>query len=80
MTMHLVASTKLNQSPFPTLAVKILGWLFRPSERRSQARLANIGEFSLHLQRDMGFADGLGTPGRVLDLDPHDRATLELKR
>ena len=77
--MHLVASNKLNQSPFPDLAGKALHWLFGPPERRSKGHPVRISEFSLHLQRDMGFADGLGTPGHIHDLDPHDRASLELK-
>lgn len=37
--------------------------LFRAAGTRSGPRYVNIGEFSPHLQRDMGFLDGRAAPG-----------------
>lgn len=62
------------------LAGAMAARFFKASPARTRARYVNIGEFSPHLQRDMGFMDGHGVPGPETALDARDRATRDLMR
>jgi hypothetical protein len=68
--MNLVTASR-KQSPFIKLAAAILAGLSRASIVRPRTRYVNPGEFPLHLQRDMGFLDGQGTPGAGGGPDTH---------
>jgi hypothetical protein len=60
--MNLIAALP-KQSSFSKPVEIILAGLSKFSLLRSRRRHINLGEFSVHLQRDMGFVDGRGTPG-----------------
>jgi len=64
------------QSAFTKLTAAILAGLSKASIVRSRARHVNLGEFPLHLQRDMGFIDGQATPGSC-GLDTGSRSVRE---
>ena len=53
------------QQSFFKLAGAVLGRLFTTPMTRRGPRYVNIGEFTPHLQRDMGFLDGRRAPGAL---------------
>jgi len=74
--MNMIAAFQ-RQSLFQKLG---LVRLFKASTARPRPRYVNIGEFSPHLQRDMGFLDGHRTPGSEGVPDAGDLATRDRMR
>ncbi|CAN7563910.1 hypothetical protein [Rhizobium sp. LjRoot254] len=62
------------------LAGAMLGRLSKVSTARSRPRYVNIGEFTSHLQRDMGFLDGRGVSEAESSLDARDLETRDWMR
>lgn len=73
--MNLLAASP-KQSALTRLAAVLLTGLSKVSITRSRTRYVNLGEFPLHLQRDMGFLDGQQTPASSArdtgGTSPHD--------
>lgn len=74
--MNVIVTTP-RQSSFLKRAGIMLHRLSKVSAVRPRPRYVNIGEFSAHLQRDMGFLDGHDTPSSRCDRDARDLATLD---
>ena len=72
--MNMIAASQ-RQSLLVKLAGAVLSRLSRLSTARPGPRYVNIGEFSPHLQRDMGFLDGRGVSGAESGRDARDLAT-----
>lgn len=68
------------QSSLPGLVGRFFARLSNARLPRRKPRYVNIGEFSTHLQRDMGFMDGHETPDFESGPDARDRATRDLMR
>jgi hypothetical protein len=62
------------------LAGAALARLAKVPVRQPRPRYIDIGEFSPHLQRDMGFLDGHGTPGPGCGPDARDLETRDWMR
>ena len=77
--MNMIAALP-RQSLFGKLAGAILPRLFKASTTKARPRYVNIGEFSPHLQRDMGFLDGRGASGAEGDPDVRDLETRDWMR
>jgi hypothetical protein len=77
--MNMIAAS-MKQSSFARLAGAMLGRLSRISTARPRPRYINIGEFSPHLQRDMGFLDGRGAESAESSLDARDLETRDWMR
>ena len=61
-------------------AGRLLGRLSSVRPILRKPRYVNIGEFSPHLQRDMGFLDGRGAAGPRSGLDARDLAVRDWMR
>lgn len=72
--MNLIVASPKSTS-FLGLASRILGYLSRVPMVLPRRRYVNIGEFSPHLQRDMGFLDGRRAPGSECGPDAPGLAT-----
>lgn len=72
--MNLIAALP-KQSSFSKPVEIILAGLCKFSLLRSRRRHVNLCEFSVHLQRDMGFVDGRGTPGTGSGFGPRGVAS-----
>jgi hypothetical protein len=77
--MNMIAASQ-RQSSFVKLAGAVLSRLSRLSTGRPGPRYVNIGEFSPHLQRDMGFLDGSGVSGTQSGRDARDLETRDWMR
>jgi hypothetical protein len=77
--MNLTTVLPKHQSFF-RLAGAMLARLARVPASRSGPRYMNIGEFSPHLQRDMGFLDGRGAPEPKSGIDARDLETRDWMR
>lgn len=72
--MNMIAASQ-RQSAFVKFAGAVLARLSKVITARPGPRYVNIGEFSPHLQRDMGFLDGSGVSGTQSGRDARDLAT-----
>ena len=64
--MNVIVTTPRQPSILKRAAI-VLGRLSKMRAVRARPRYVNIGEFSTHLQRDMGFLDGHAAPGSGCD-------------
>lgn len=58
----------------------MLSRLSRAAKPQPRPRYVNIGEFTPHLQRDMGFLDGRGAVGTASSRDARDLETRDWTR
>lgn len=77
--MNLVVVFPKSRS-FLRLVGRMLGRVSKVPAARPRRRYVNIGEFSPHLQRDMGFMDGHDVPRSGCGRDARDVATRDWMR